>query len=186
MRAVRAAIFVEGESDREALEALARRRHRDLESEGVAIASMGGAHAVGRFLEMYGPQGLNVRLAGLYDAGEEPEVARALGIGDPPAASSRAAVEREGFFACDPDLEAELIRALGADAVERVLAAQGDLVPFRTLQRQLPWRERAPEEQLHRFFGSGSRRKIRYGRLLIEALDLQDVPTPLDSVLAHV
>jgi hypothetical protein len=29
-------------------------------------------------------------------------------------------------------------------------------------------------------------RKIRYARLLVEALDLAQVPRPLDSVLAHV
>jgi hypothetical protein len=34
--------------------------------------------------------------------------------------------------------------------------------------------------------GSGGRRKIRYARLLVEALDLTRVPRPLDLVLAHV
>jgi hypothetical protein len=47
------------------------------------------------------------------------------------------------------------------------------------------WRVRATEEQLRRFMGSGGRRKIRYARLLVEALDLERVPRPLDRVLAH-
>ena len=34
--------------------------------------------------------------------------------------------------------------------------------------------------------GSGSSRKIRYARLLVEALDLTQMPGPLDLVLAHV
>jgi hypothetical protein len=34
--------------------------------------------------------------------------------------------------------------------------------------------------------GSGGRRKLRYARLLVEALDLSHVPRPLDGVLAHV
>jgi hypothetical protein len=34
--------------------------------------------------------------------------------------------------------------------------------------------------------GSGGSRKIRYARLLVEALDLDDVPRPLVGVLAHV
>jgi len=34
--------------------------------------------------------------------------------------------------------------------------------------------------------GSGGRRKIRYARFLVEALDLGRVPRPLDGVLAHV
>jgi hypothetical protein len=34
--------------------------------------------------------------------------------------------------------------------------------------------------------GTRSGRKIRYGRLLVEALDLDHVPRPLDGVLAHI
>jgi hypothetical protein len=47
------------------------------------------------------------------------------------------------------------------------------------------WRSRAPEEQLRRFMGSGAGRKIRYARLLVDALDLDCVPRPLDGVLGH-
>jgi hypothetical protein len=42
------------------------------------------------------------------------------------------------------------------------------------------------EAQLRRFIGTRSGRKIRYGRLLVEALDLAEVPRPLDRVLASV
>jgi hypothetical protein len=34
--------------------------------------------------------------------------------------------------------------------------------------------------------GTRSGRKVRYGRLLVEALDLNRVPRPLDGVLDHV
>jgi hypothetical protein len=34
--------------------------------------------------------------------------------------------------------------------------------------------------------GSGGRRKIRYARFLVEALDLDRVPRPLDLVLGHI
>ncbi len=70
--------------------------------------------------------------------------------------------------------------------MERIVDAQGELRSFRTLQKQPEWRGRAPEEQLRRFMGSGGRRKIRYARLLVEALDPAHVPRPLDGVLAHV
>jgi len=93
---------------------------------------------------------------------------------------------RLGFHVCVADLEDELIRALGAAAVEQVVDAQGDLGPFRTLQKQPAWRGRPIEAQLRRFMGSGGRRKIRYARLLVDALDLSQVPRPLDLVLAHV
>ena len=79
-----------------------------------------------------------------------------------------------------------MIRCLGAAAVEEVLDAHGDLGPFRTLQKQSAWLGRTPEDQLRRFMGSGGSRKIRYARLLIDALDLAHVPRPLDGVLAHV
>ena len=81
-------------------------------------------------------------------------------------------MERSGSTCATPDLEDELIRALGADAVQRVVEAQGDLGPFRTLQKQPQWQGRPVEEQLRRFMGSGGRRKIRYARFLVEALDL--------------
>lgn len=183
---MRAAIFVEGVSDQEALDALAHRRRRDLSSEGIAIVPMGGAHGIRRFLETYGPEGFDLRLAGLCDSGEETYVGRALANAGVTAGTSRSEMEHHGFFVCEPDLEAELIRALGVDAVERVLASEGDLGAFRTLQREPPWRARASDEQLRRFMGSGSRRKTRYGRLLVEALDLDRVPRPLERVLAHV
>ena len=183
---VHAVVLVEGISDRVALDALAERRGRDLAAEEVSVVPMGGAQSVGRFLKLFGPQGLDVRLGGLCDAGEEREFRRGLeraGIGSNLA---RADMERLGFYVCVADLEDELIRALGAAAVEQVVAEQGDLGPFRTLQKEPAWRGRPAEEQLRRFMGSGGRRKIRYARFLVEALDLARVPRPLDAVLAHV
>ncbi len=87
---------------------------------------------------------------------------------------------------CEADLEEELIRALGVPAVERVIEAQGELGSFRILQRQPAQRARRVEDQLRRFIGTKSGRKIRYGRLMVEALDLDRVPRPLDAVLGHV
>ena len=87
---------------------------------------------------------------------------------------------------CDADREDELIRALGAPRVEEVVEAHGDLGPLRTFQKQPEWRGRPVEDQLRRFMGSGGSRKIRYARLLVEALDLGAMPRPLDQVLAHV
>ena len=164
-------MLVEGTSDEVAVETLAEQRGVSLVAERVEIVPIGGAHAIGRFLAHFGP--LGVPLAGLYDAAEEHAFARALG-GD---------LEARGFFACEPDLEGELIRALGADAVEAVAEAHGELNAFRTLQKQPAWRGQPVEEQLRRFMGSGGSRKIRYARLLVEALDPDAVPPPLDRVL---
>jgi hypothetical protein len=181
-----AVVLVEGISDQRALEALAARRGRDLDAEGIAIVPIGGAQSIGRFLARFGPHGLDVRLAGLCDAGEEGDFSRGLERAGLGSDLTRAEMESLGFYVCVQDLEDELIRALGAAKVEHVVNAQGDLGPFRTLQKQPEWRGRSTEEQLRRFMGSGGRRKIRYARLLVDALDLTEVPRPLDGVLAHV
>ena len=182
----RAVVLVEGISDQIAVEALAERRGRDLEAEGISVVPIGGAQAIGNFLDRFGPKGYDLELAGLCDAGEERDFQRGLervGLG---LDLTRVEMERLGFYVCVADLEDELIRSLGAAAVERVVAAHGDLRSFRTLQKQAAWRERSTEEQLRRFMGSGARRKIRYARLLVDALDLARVPRPLDRLLAHV
>jgi len=185
-RAPQAVVLVEGVSDQVALEAVAARRGRDLESEGVTIVPVGGAQAIGRFLTRFGPQGSNTRLAGLCDAGEEDVLRRSLEHAGFGAGLSRDAMARLGFHICVEDLEDELIRALGPASVESVLESHGDLRSFRTFQKQPAWRGRRIEGQLRRFMGSADSRKIRYARLLVDALDPDRVPTPLDGVLAHV
>src|SRR5215211_5255402 len=85
-----------------------------------------------------------------------------------------------GFFVCEDDLEDERIRAVGAAAIQRIAAEQGDIGAFRTLQKQPEWRGRPVEQQLRRWLGSGGRRKTRYATLLVEAVDLARVPRPLD------
>lgn len=183
---MRAVVLVEGVSDQVAIEVLARRRGRDLGAEGVAVVPMGGATNVRKFLDVYGPGGSRLRLAGLCDAGEEDEFRRGLERAGLGSDLTRAGMEALGFYVCVADLEDELIRALGAPAVERIVADQGELRSFRTLQKQAPHRDRPTDQQLRRFMGSGGGRKAVYARLLVEALDLAHVPRPLDGVLASV
>jgi hypothetical protein len=183
---LRAVVLVEGVSDRLAVETLAERRGLNLAEEGIRVVPMGGAQAIGRYLSRFGPQGLDLRLAGLCDEGEERGVRRGLERAGLGSNLTRAGTERLGFYVCVADLEDELLRALGLASVLRVVEAQGDLGSFRTLQKQPEWRGRPPEQQLRRFMGSGGSRKIRYSRLLVEALDLERVPRPLGRVLARV
>lgn len=182
----RAIVLVEGISDRCALEALAARRGRNLRAERISVLPIGGAQAIGRFLTRYGPEGANVRLAGLCDAAEEGEFRCGLARAGFGSGLTRADLEQLGFYVCVDDLEDELIRAHGAASVLEVVGAQGDLAAFRTLQKQPAWQGRAVEDQLRRFMGSGGRRKIRYARLLVETLELTRMPRPLDLVLAHL
>src|SRR5215218_2623107 len=182
----RAVVLVEGSSDQVALEALAERRGRDLAAEGIAVVPMGGASNIRHFLELFGPRGLNLRLAGLCDAREEGDFRRGLEWAGLGANLGRAEMEALGFYVCVADLEDELIRCLGAACVEQVIEAQGELGSLRTFQQQPAWRGRSPQEQLRRFIGTHSGRKIRYARLLVDALELTSVPRPLDRVLAHI
>jgi hypothetical protein len=147
---------------------------------------MGGSKHAGRFLERFGYPGSGIRVAGLCDLGEEGDFQRGLERVGKGSDLSRADMERLGFYVCVEDLEDELIRSLGADGVEQVIEALGDLGAFRTFQKQPEWRGRNREAQLRRFLGSGSGRKIRAAPMLIDALDLDDVPRPLGRLLDHV
>jgi len=160
-------VLVEGVSDEVALRTLAARNGRDLHADGVAVVAIGGAHAVSHFVDRFH----GAKLVGLCDAAEAPTFQRVL---------------HSDVFVCDADLEDELIRALGVETVERVVDAHGELRSFRTLQKQAAWRGRSPDQQLHRFLGSGARRKIRYARFLVEALEPSQVPAPLRGLLAAI
>jgi hypothetical protein len=173
-------VLVEGMSDRAAVIALATRRGRDLAAEGVSVVPIGGAKNIRRHLEQFEP---GAAVAGLYDAAEARDFKRGLEHAGFGVDLSRADMEALGFYGCTDDLEDELIRALGPAAVLRVVEEQGELASLHRFQKQPAQKGRTIEEQLHRFLGTRSGRKVRYGRLLVEALDLSQVPRPLDGVL---
>jgi hypothetical protein len=174
---VRAAVLLEGPSDVAAVSALAARRERDLEAEGVCVLSMGGAMSVGRFAHLLGPPGLGLRLTGLCDERERPYYARGL---------ERAGAAQQGFFVCAADLEDELIRALGVTRVAELVRAEGDLRALQTFLRQPAQQGRTADQQLRRFLGTKKGRKIHYGRVLVEALASDRVPAPLDGLLTSL
>jgi hypothetical protein len=179
---LRSIVLVEGPSDAAAVRALAQRRDNRLDAEGVSIVAMGGYGNLGRFLERYGPSGLGVRLAGLYDAPEERHFRRGLTRAGFGSSLTRADLKELGFYACDANLEDELTRALGPAAMEELLETQGELSAFRTYQKQPAHRQRPIEAQLRGFLWN---RKLEYGALIVDALDLDRIPRPLARVLAH-
>jgi hypothetical protein len=165
----RTVVFVEGESDRVAVEVLARR----LGVTHVEVIPVGGSKGIRRALALVsaGPDGgatSAVRARGLVDAHERRDFERFL----------------DAVQVCDPDLERELFRALGVDGVERLIAAEGELDSFRRLQRQPAQRTRTEEQQLARFIGGRSGNKLRYARLMAEAVPLPDIPPPIRALLA--
>ena len=159
-------ILVEGSSDEAAVRALAARLGQDVEVEAV-----GGAGGFAR--AVLGRDG--VRFLGLVDVQEVRQAQLAL--------ERAGAADRVELFVCDRDLEDELIRALGAGAVEDVVRAAGEMRMLRAFQDQPFQRGRPVADQLHRFLGTKSGRKIRYGRLLVEALPLAAIPEPLGDLL---
>ncbi|MFI7341104.1 TOPRIM nucleotidyl transferase/hydrolase domain-containing protein [Streptomyces sp. NPDC050085] len=172
---VRTVVLLEGPSDAAAVSTLAARRGRDLAAEGICVVSMGGAMSVGRFAGLLGPSGLGLRLTGLCDEAERGYYERGW---------ERAGASRPEFFVCAADLEDELIRALGVTRVRELVGQEGDLRSLETFLRQPAQRGRTPQQQFRRFFGTKKGRKIRYGHVLVAALDPARTPAPLDSLLA--
>ena len=184
--AAHSVVLVEGISDQIAVETAAGRLDRDLDAEGVVVVPIGGAQAAARYLRQFGPHGERMQVAGLYDAdatGVFLQALRTAGVGLPETTADLADL---GFHVCVRDLEDELIRAAGIERVLDVLRQEAELRAFSTFQKQPEWRGRPVGQQLRRFIASKSRRSSRYARLLVEVVDIDRLPAPLDSVLSDV
>jgi hypothetical protein len=181
--AAKSVILVEGVSDQRAIRTLAARHERDLDREGVAIIPIAGATNIGRFLDVLGPHGYDVKLAGLCDEAEEAAFRAAFALAGMGSELDRAGMEALGFFVCSGDLEEELIRAIGWEGMVSLIESQGQLRRFRNFQNQPAQRHKTIEAQLRRWLGN---HKIRYAPLMVDALDLEHVPRPLHGVLASV
>lgn len=176
-------ILVEGHSDRLAIETLAARLGHDLAAAGVKVESMDGVTNLYRHLGRLAALPERQRVIGLFDAPELAHVQRAveeLGLGPAGTPDELVAV---GFFACEPDLEGELIRALGVARMEELLAEHGELARFRRFQNQPEWRERPTDAQLRRFLGTHAGRKARFAPIMIDALDEGRIPAALRALL---
>lgn len=154
-------VLVEGESDRVAVGVAARLLGRATPR----IVVLGGAHAARRIAARLRAAAPEERLVALVDANERDVVAPWV----------------DAVHVCDRDLEDELIRALGVDAVLAVLEAAGERASFGTLQRQPAQRDRSTTDQLRRFLGGRSGNKARYAALLVEALGGDGIPEPLEA-----
>ena len=179
------AILVEGTTDAAVVRTMASRAGRDLDAEGVAVVSLGGGGGLEAQLRRLGPDGLGLELLGLCDADHERRWARRLERAGLGSDLDREAMEALGFFVCDRDLEDELIKALGVDAVESLIAEQGDLHAFQTLTKQPYHRDGNRLDQLRRFLTSKTGRKWRYIPLLVESLEPGAEPRPLRELLAR-
>jgi putative ATP-dependent endonuclease of OLD family len=120
----RGAILVEGVADRVIIESVAAAMSLDLDRLGVVVAAVNGAGGFKMSLRLFGSTGFGVPLVGLVDMKEAADVAGYLNIPviDLPAA---------GFVVCDPDLEAECVKGLGAAEHARLLCASGMITKSR-------------------------------------------------------
>jgi hypothetical protein len=177
-------VLVEGLSDQIALEVLAQRLGKTLRADGTFVVPTGGVTNFARLLAIFGPRGHDVRLAGLYDSPVEDLIRRSLKSAGLAEGDGRA--ESYRFYRCVTDLEHEMIRALGPDRVEEVIAAEGELGSFRKLQGMPFHRHRPLDDQLHRFIGTHAGRKYRYARSLAVSLDVTNLPPPLGALLRHL
>ena len=168
-------ILVEGESDRVAVVTLAPRFGVDLDAENITVTVIGGAGNFGRAIPEATAQGH--RVGGLYDEKEERFVAGALNR------QEGEDLTRQGFFACRPDLEMELVRAVGAAEMTPLLEANGDLKTFRNFQDQPKYRDAEALDQVRHFIAASGARKAKYAAIMAEAVPFESVPEPLEGIV---
>lgn len=178
----RSVIFVEGPSDFLALRVVARTIGVDLDARGVALVSLQGAGLFGTYLRLLGPQGLDLDVLGLCDADAEADwqtKLTAAGV----TVTDGAAMNTAGFFVCRPDLEAELIRALGEGAVEAVIDEEGQTA---RLARYVDAPERLGLSRAEQLGAFARNNKTRWAPRLADELSPASVPAPLRELLSRV
>lgn len=166
----RRVVLVEGASDRAAVLQAAHMASIDL--EGTAVVAMGGATNVAAYVERYAAKPEVESVVGLCDHAERGLFEQHLGARD--------------IFVCVSDLEDELLRAIGVDAMIDFIDRQGELRAFRTMQKQPAQRDRTVEQHLHRFCGSRATRKVRYARGVTAELAVGQLPPPLAALLDRI
>lgn len=184
-------VLLEGASDVNALRVLLTARGLDAEARpqrGVELVNLHGITNIRTALtgiRQRTPSAPSPEILGLCDEGELRVVQRALagGAGELPSADELA---ERGFFVCRADLEDELIRALGTGGVLEVFDRLGLRAKFEAFGQQLVWRGRPLPDQLHRFAGIASGRKIWLAGELAAALSPDQIPDPLARLLDRI
>lgn len=168
-------LLVEGESDKAAVVTVLPRFGIDLEAEHITVTVINGAGNFGRAI----PEAVKLghRVGGMYDEAEAHFVSDALNRypGED--------LTRQGFFACCPDLELELVGAVGHVETAALLDTHGDLKTFRNFQDQPKYKDAEVTEQLRRYIGANGARKAKYAAIMAEAVDFEAMPEPLQGLV---
>ncbi|MBQ9055541.1 AAA family ATPase [Rhodococcus sp. (in: high G+C Gram-positive bacteria)] len=112
----RAVIAVEGISDRIILERVCELTGRDLDRLGVSVIETDGCGDMGPVAKLFGTTGFDIPISLLIDDDAKSKTASALGVPETD-------LEQHAVWISDPDLEAEYLSALGADAVWNAISA---------------------------------------------------------------
>jgi hypothetical protein len=172
-------ILVEGPSDLLAVRVLAANLGIALDAAGVSVLSLEGGDLFPHYLKLLGRDGLQLDLRGLCDSDKTQAWIthlRRAGLGVTDNASMAAA----GFHACVPDLEGELVAALGDDAVDAVLDADGALRDFQSFAAERADESRTRAEQQVAFI---QKDKVRWAPLVADAVPPAAIPQPIRDLL---
>ena len=163
-------VLVEGGSDVAALDALTA-------ADGLRgrfeLVAMGGITNVATYVDRLRRERADVVLLGVCDERERRFM-------------ERERPELADVFVCERDLEDELIRAVGPEAVVHLLDELGELGRFHTFQEQPEWRGQPLHDQLRRFAGTRSGRKAVFAARLSVELTAGTLPAPLARLLERV
>jgi hypothetical protein len=177
----RVVVLVEGITDYQAVRLIARTLGRDLDAEGIAVLPLDGGGSLKIYLELLGPTGLDVKLAGLCDADYEQGWRERLTAAGVPA-STRQDMEAIGFFVSDRDLEDELITALGTTNTQLVIADDGAASNFQRFASSPSRQGRSLAQQLHAFVQT---KKTRWTPQLAAAVAPGKIPPSIAALLAN-
>ncbi|WP_051620165.1 hypothetical protein [Haematomicrobium sanguinis] len=165
-------VFVEGASDAAALDELLSA----FDLVGVRVEILGGATNIAHALSEC--RATANAVWALCDIAESAFFERAF---------DNHGVARARLFHCDPDLEGEFISSLGVESVTELIRAEGESRQWESFRQEPQQRARPVEQQLHRFFGTTSGRKLHYGFALAErARTKHAVPRVLSTLMDSI
>ncbi|MCH8613220.1 hypothetical protein [Arsenicicoccus dermatophilus] len=175
--------LLEGVSDVAAVRAALTTAGVDLTK--VELVDLQGVTNVGRVLAEIRQLRPEAEVVGMCDAGEVRHVMTALAADGCPATDA-SDLPAYGFFVCEPDLEDELLRALGTPRAVEAIRRSPLGGKLQALQVQPAWRDLELDEQLRRFTRTPAARKERVAGVLAEALTREELPEPIAMLVDRI
>jgi ABC-type lipoprotein export system ATPase subunit len=175
-------ILVEGFSDLLAVRVLAERTGVHLDGAGVSVISLEGKTMFKHYLQLLGPEGLDVKLRGVCDLDAETGwISRLADAGL--AVTDRATLNAVGFHVCDPDLEGELLAAFSDTEIQEAFDSDGPAGQF-TVFCQLPENAGRTTPELQAAYMKKD--KIRWAPVFAGRIPVGSMPAPVSAVLSSI